>query len=99
MRKIRWFISILGVIVLLAAMIQNAEPTTLKLFAFETRLPTSILLLATSVTSFLIGGLVVGRLMRISDGGKVVSEPSRPLSEPPIANSPIHPPTTTQPGP
>lgn len=57
LQKIRWLLVIVGVIVLLTAMIQNSAPLTLKLFFFETTLATSILLLATSSISFLVGGL------------------------------------------
>jgi uncharacterized integral membrane protein len=64
MQKIRWSILIFGVIVLLAAMLQNSGPLTLKLFFFETAIPISVLLLTTSVISFLIGGLTIGRMLR-----------------------------------
>lgn len=64
MQKIRWSILIFGVIVLLAAMLQNSGPLTLKLFFFETAIPISVLLLATSVISFLVGGLTIGRMLR-----------------------------------
>ncbi len=63
MQKIRWAILILGVLVLIAVMVQNSHPVLLKLFLFETELPTSTLLLATSVLSFLIGALTTGRMM------------------------------------
>jgi uncharacterized integral membrane protein len=63
MRKIRWAILILGILVLIAIMVQNSHPVLLKLFFFETQLPTSTLLLATSVLSFLIGALTTGRMM------------------------------------
>lgn len=63
MQKIRWAILILGVLVLIAVMVQNSHPVILKLFFFETELPTSTLLLATSVLSFLIGALTTGRMM------------------------------------
>ena len=64
MQKIRWLVVILGAIVLVTAMLQNSEPTTLKLFVFEKSLPTSILLLANSVVSFLVGGLFFHRAFR-----------------------------------
>ncbi len=63
MRNIRWAILILGVLVLIAVMVQNSDPVILKLFFFETELPTSTLLLATSVLSFLVGALTAGRML------------------------------------
>lgn len=63
LQKIRWAILIFGILALVAAMIQNSEPVRLKLFFFETEMPTAILLLATSAISFLIGGLTVGRFL------------------------------------
>lgn len=79
-QKIRWLLIILGGIVLVTAMLQNSEPTTLKLFFFEKSLPTSILLLATSAVSFLVGGLVFHRAFRRRESAKPVSldEPHDP---------------------
>jgi len=81
MQKIRWSILILGVIVLLAAMLQNSGPVTLKLFFFETAMPISVLLLATSVTSFLVGGLTIGRMLRRREAVKKIDSP--PTTPPP----------------
>jgi len=74
MQKIRWLVVILGAIVLVTAMVQNSEPTPLKLFVFEKSLPTSILLLANSVVSFLVGGLVFHRAFRRRD----LAKPTKP---------------------
>lgn len=63
MRKIRWAILILGVLVLITVMVQNSHAVTLKLLRYETQLPASTLLLATSVLSFLIGVLTSGRML------------------------------------
>jgi uncharacterized integral membrane protein len=63
LQNLRWAILILGVLVLIAVMVQNSHPVILKLFFFETELPTSTLLLATSVLSFLIGALTTGRML------------------------------------
>lgn len=63
MRKIRWAILILGVLVLIAVMVQNSHAVTLKLLRYETQLPASTLLLATSVLSFLLGVLTSGRML------------------------------------
>lgn len=82
MQKIRWLVVILGAIVLVTAMLQNSEPTTLKLFVFEKAVPTSILLLATSVVSFLVGGLVFHRAFRRRDQAKPVKSPKPTNPEP-----------------
>ena len=63
MQNIRWAFLILGVLVLIAVMVQNSHPVILRLFFFETELPASILLLATSVLSFLLGALTTGRML------------------------------------
>jgi uncharacterized integral membrane protein len=81
MQKIRWSIFILGVIVLLAAMLQNSGLVTLKLFFFETAMPISILLLSTSVISFLVGGFTIGRMLRRHETVKKAD--SHPFAEPP----------------
>lgn len=57
MQKIRLLLIALGVIVLVTAMVQNSDPLTLKLFWLQKTVPTSVLLLATSLISFLLGGL------------------------------------------
>lgn len=76
MQKIRWSILFLGVIVLLAAMLQNSGPVTLKLFFFETAIPISVLLLSTSVISFLVGGLTIGRMLRRRETVQKIDSPS-----------------------
>ncbi len=85
LQKIRWAILILGVLVLIAIMVQNSHPVLLKLFFFETELPTSTLLLATSVLSFLIGALTTGRMIwrRDPDPQRLKDVPaSSPLKRP-----------------
>jgi len=75
MQKIRWAILILGILVLLTAMVQNSQPVPLKLFLFETAMPTSIVLLVTSATSFLIGAITAGRMLRRRDAGRNQASP------------------------
>jgi uncharacterized integral membrane protein len=79
MQKIRWAILLLGIIVLLAAMIQNSENAQLKLFFYETQLPVSVLLLVTSAVSFLIGAITTGRMLKRSAKLK-----SKPMTEKPV---------------
>ena len=84
MQKIRWAILLLGVVILLAAMIQNSANTTLKLFFYETQLPVSVLLLVTSATSFLIGAITTGRMLKRAAKAKQVAEKTKPPAEPPV---------------
>jgi len=80
LQNLRWAILILGVLVLIAVMVQNSHPVILKLFFFETELPTSTLLLATSVLSFLIGALTTGRMLWQRSGARRL--PEEPLKKP-----------------
>jgi len=82
MQKIRWIILLIGVVILLTAMIQNSETTTLKLFIYETKLPVSVLLLATSAVSFLLGAITVGRMLRRSARAKLAPAKLAPVKTP-----------------
>lgn len=84
MQKIRWAILLLGVMVLLAAMIQNSENAPLQLFFYKTQLPISVLLLVTSAVSFLIGAITTGRMLKRSGKAKpaVRNEPPQPAEGP-----------------
>jgi len=62
---------LIGVVILLTAMVQNSETTLLKLFFYQTELPVSVLLLATSATSFLLGAITVGRILKRSAQAKL----------------------------
>ncbi len=64
MRKIRWGILLIGVIVLIAAMLQNSESIPLKLFFYERTMPVSVLILVTAVISFLAGAWTISRVHR-----------------------------------
>lgn len=82
MQKIRWAILLIGVIVLLAAAVQNSENVSLKLFFYETQLPVSVLLLVTSTVSFLIGAFTMGRLLWKSSKAKRKPAPEKPAETP-----------------
>jgi len=89
MQKIRWAILILGVIVLMTAIIQNRDPVTLTFLVYNTEMPTSILLLVTSVTSFLLGAITTGRILRRRDAAKkLANSPAKsvPAPTPPATN-------------
>jgi|GEM_PF-1556777 len=95
MQKIRWAILLIGVIVLLAAAIQNSENVPLKLFFYETQLPVSVLLLVTSTISFFLGALTMGRLLRKSSKANPKPAPEKPAGKPATAPTPT--PTKTNP--
>jgi uncharacterized integral membrane protein len=86
MQKIRWAILILGIIVLMTAMIQNSAPVTLTFLVYKAEMPTSILLLVTSVASFLAGAITTGRILRRRDATKKLAnslEKPTPAPTPP----------------
>jgi uncharacterized integral membrane protein len=99
MQKIRWAILLLGIVVLMAAMIQNSATAPLKLFFYETELPVSVLLLVTAAISFLIGAITTGRMLRRAAKAKATS-PSPPEKSGPSEKSaektvtPVTPPKT-----
>lgn len=83
MQKIRWAILLIGVIVLLAAAVQNSENVLLKLFFYETQLPVSVLLLVTSTISFFLGAFTMGRLLRKSSKANSSKANPKPAPEKP----------------
>jgi uncharacterized integral membrane protein len=91
MQKIRWTILLTGVVVLLAAAVQNSENVLLKLFFYETQLPVSVLLLVTSTVSFLIGAFTMGRLIRQRTKGKPLPAAAKAEEKPAIAPNKTNP--------
>jgi len=100
-QKIRWTMLLIGVVILLTAMVQNSETTPLKLFFYQTELPVSVLLLATSATSFLLGAITVGRILKRSAQAKLTRAKLTPAklvpAKPPEKEKtvPAEPKTTT----
>ncbi len=88
MQKIRWAILLLGIIVLLAAMIQNSDNAQLRLFFYETQLPVSVLILVTAAVSFLIGAITTGWMLKRSAKAKTVEVAEKPVETPPPSTSP-----------
>lgn len=78
MQKIRWLLIALGLLVLITAMVQNSDPLTLKLFWLQKTVPTSVLLLATSLISFLLGGLTQHLAFRHRRESTPTSSPPSP---------------------
>jgi uncharacterized integral membrane protein len=95
MQKIRWAILLLGIVVLLAAMLQNSTTAPLKLFFYKTDLPISVLLLVTAAVSFLLGALTTGRMLRRSARAQAATE--KPVEKLPEKPSPSVPPSKTNP--
>ena len=78
MQRIRWFLLLLGIIVLLVLSLANKDPVPVKVpLVFETEMPLSMLLIATSAMSFVLGALMTGWMLRNRGKGeskKTVSE-------------------------
>jgi uncharacterized integral membrane protein len=64
MQKIRWFFSILAIALMLAAMLQNNQPVTVKLLWLERSTPLSVLLIAATIIGFLFGALMTASMLR-----------------------------------
>ncbi len=73
MQKLRWFVLLVGVIVLLSAMYQNATPDTVKLFYFETTMPKYVLLFVTAALGFLLGAITTNRMLKRSPKPKATA--------------------------
>ena len=89
MQKIRWGIVLVGIIVLMAAMIQNSAQAPLQLFFYKTQLPISVLLFVTSAVSFLMGAIATGRMLKRSTKSKRAVEKAVEKPEPPAAKTPF----------
>ncbi len=76
MQKIRWLTLLFGVVLLMAAMYQNSETATVKLFAFEAALPKYVLLFVSVALGFLLGAITTGRMLRRSARSKAAAEKS-----------------------
>jgi uncharacterized integral membrane protein len=65
MQRIRWFLLILGIIVLLVLGLANQTSVPVKMpLVFEAELPLAMLLAATSAISFVLGALLTGWMLR-----------------------------------
>jgi len=88
MQKIRWAILLIGVIVLLAAVVQNSENVDLKLFYFQTTFPISVLMLVTATVSFFIGAITRGRWIKQSSRSKKVEQTAKVAEKPAVVAAP-----------
>jgi uncharacterized integral membrane protein len=91
MQKIRWEILILGIVVLLTAIVQNSAPVTLTFFRYQAQLPISVLLLVVSVTSFLVGAITTGRILRRREAAKKLDNSPTKTPAPGAATQPTPP--------
>lgn len=73
MQRIRWFLLVLGIIVLLVLGLANRNSVPVKFpLVFEAELPLSMLLAATAGISFVCGAVMTGWMLRShgKDSGK-----------------------------
>ncbi len=80
LQKIRWTLLLVGVVVILIVSFQNSEPVELDLLLFQGEYPLTLLLLATSVASFVFGALTMawrGRSRAKTTPGKEKPEPAK----------------------
>lgn len=65
MQRIRWFLLLFGIVVVLVLSLYNSEVITVQIpFAEDRELPLSMLLLATSAISFVFGAIMTGWMLR-----------------------------------
>ncbi len=65
MQRIRWFLLLFGIVVVLVLSLYNSEIITVQIpFAEDRDLPLSMLLLATSAISFVFGAIMTGWMLR-----------------------------------
>ena len=68
-QKIRWFLLVVGILMVVTISLQNRTPTQLNLLLFESTMPLTLLLLATSAASFIFGALTTVWMLRRPKGG------------------------------
>ncbi len=85
LQKIRWFLLITGVLVVVIIALQNQTPTPLKLLFLNSTIPLTLLLLATSASSFVFGALTTVWMLKKKEPAKVKSEP-QPAKTPPVTH-------------
>ncbi|MEM6777964.1 MAG: LapA family protein [Planctomycetota bacterium] len=64
LQKIRWFVILSGLLVVVVVAFQNQEPVDLNLLFFRGEYPLTLLLLATSAISFVVGSLMTALRIR-----------------------------------
>jgi len=64
LQKIRWFLLLLGILLVVILAFQNNAPVELELLFFRGTYPLTLLLLATSAASFVFGSLMTFWMLR-----------------------------------
>lgn len=85
LQKIRWFLLLLGVLVIVIVAFQNNRRVELDVLFFSGEYPLTLLLLATSAASFVFGGLMTAWMLRARGkaGAKRARTPQKGSSTPP----------------
>lgn len=64
LQKIRWFVILTGLLLVIVVAFQNQDPVDLNLLFFQGEYPLTLLLLATSAISFVVGSLITALRIR-----------------------------------
>jgi uncharacterized integral membrane protein len=72
LQKIRWFLLLVGVLLIVIIALQNSRSVELELLFFRGQYPLTLLLLGCSAASFVLGALTTGWMLRnrSRSGGK-----------------------------
>ena len=81
MKKIRWFLLLLGVLVVVIIAFQNSRTVQLEVLFFSGQYPLTLLLLGSSAASFVFGALMTGWMLR-GRGRKSSANPKTAASSP-----------------
>ena len=83
MQKIRWFFLIVGIVLVLALVVQNIGSATVHLLWLKPQLPLSVLMLSTTAIGFLFGALMTASMLRSRKKTKdgMITEPAHADSE------------------
>lgn len=78
LQKIRWFLLLVGVLLIVVIALQNSRSVELELLFFRGQYPLTLLLLGCSAASFVLGALTTGWMLRnrSRSGGKQKKRPS-----------------------
>ncbi|MEM9588843.1 MAG: LapA family protein [Planctomycetota bacterium] len=86
LQKIRWFLLLLGILIVVMVCLQNRDPVSLQLLFFEGEYPLTLMLLATSAASFVFGSLMTMWVMRAK---KPAKHPPAKTKATPAASEPV----------
>lgn len=78
MKKVRWFILILAIILSLVVVLQNNHATEVRVLLHTRTLPLSVLLFTTTATGFLFGALLTAAMLR---RGHSAAKKGKPAAE------------------